>query len=78
MRFFFYFQFFNLQNRLGEMLKLHLGSSNVESEQQRNMKILRSFLDLLLENMIQSGMYDCLAYQRVIFHSLVLQNLELV
>ncbi|MCP9257235.1 putative 28S ribosomal protein S30, mitochondrial [Dirofilaria immitis] len=53
------------EDRLSEMLKFHLQSSNVDSEQERTTRILRSFLDLLLENMIQSGMYACLAHQRI-------------
>ncbi|KAL3998806.1 Mitochondrial 28S ribosomal protein S30 (PDCD9) family protein [Acanthocheilonema viteae] len=53
------------EDRLGEMLKLHLESSNVDSEQERTTRILRSFLDLLIENTIQSGMYTCLAHQRI-------------
>ncbi|VDM07031.1 unnamed protein product [Wuchereria bancrofti] len=55
----------DFENRLSEMLKLHLESSSVDSEQERTTRILRSFLDLLLENMIQSGMYSCLAQQRI-------------
>ncbi|EJD74756.1 hypothetical protein LOAG_17972 [Loa loa] len=55
----------DFEDRLSEMLKLHLESSNVDSEQDRTTRILRSFLDLLLENVIQSGMYACLAHQRI-------------
>lgn len=39
------------------MLKLHLDSTNVESEQERTTRILQSLLDLLLENVVQSRVY---------------------
>lgn len=66
-RFFPLLQCLNFQVRLSEMLRLHFESSNVSSEQERTTKILRSFLDLLIENMIQTSNYTCLTHQRVYF-----------
>ncbi|VDN06744.1 unnamed protein product [Thelazia callipaeda] len=55
----------SFEERLGEMLKLHLGSLNVASEHERTTRFLRSILDLSLENIVQSGMYPNLGNQRI-------------
>ncbi|VDN19464.1 unnamed protein product [Gongylonema pulchrum] len=55
----------DFKQRLGEMLRLHLLSTNVESEEERVNGILRSLLDLLLEHGVQSRVHTALAEQRV-------------
>uniref|UniRef100_A0A915PFN4 28S ribosomal protein S30, mitochondrial n=1 Tax=Setaria digitata TaxID=48799 RepID=A0A915PFN4_9BILA len=53
------------ERRLGEILRLHLESDNVDSEEERTARILRSFVDLLLENIVRSGLYACLTHHRI-------------